>query len=292
MTSSTRPTEATDDPAQRRRALGAVILAAGKGTRMRSDLPKVLHPVAGEPMAWWVFAAARDVGAMPVTLVIGHGGELVRQAFDGRVRPGEVDFVAQEQQLGTGHAVMQARTQLKSLGSGDVLILCGDGPLIRVETLRQLLDAHRRSNAAATLATAVLADATGYGRVIRDDAGRFLRIREERDASPAEREVREVNPSYYCFRADALLDALDRLDNNNAKGEYYLTDVLEILRDMGRHVEVVDAVPPDDVHSINTPEQLAAVDAILSRRLGRGASGAVARDATDDTPSGRGRVTA
>ncbi|MCA9284346.1 MAG: NTP transferase domain-containing protein [Phycisphaerales bacterium] len=254
------------------RPLAAVVLAAGKGTRMRSDLPKVLHEIAAEPMVRWVVRAVRELGARPIALVVGHGAELVRKALagPGGAAPEDLAFAVQEPQLGTAHAVAQARPMLESLGDGDVFVLCGDGPLIRVETLRRLLEVHRKSGAAATLATAVIADPAGYGRVLRDADGRFRCIREQKDASPEELAVHEVNPSYYCFRVADLLAALERVDNRNAKGEYYITDVFEILLRDGRRVEVVDAVPPEDVLSINTPEQLAEVDAVMSRRLGRG----------------------
>jgi bifunctional UDP-N-acetylglucosamine pyrophosphorylase/glucosamine-1-phosphate N-acetyltransferase len=177
----------------------------------------------------------------------------------------------QEKQLGTGHAVDMARGFLAGRG-GDTLVLCGDGPLIRPETLATLLATHRTEAAAATLATSVIPDPTGYGRIERAADGSFLRIVEQKDATPAQRALREVNPSYYCFRTEDLLAALGRLDNRNANGEYYLTDTFEWLRNRGDAVAVVDAVPPEDILSVNTPEQLAEVDAILRRRGTAGAS--------------------
>ena len=150
----------------------------------------------------------------------------------------------------------------------DCFVLCGDGPLIRADTLRTLLQRHLATGAAASLATSVVADATGYGRIQRDAAGRFQRIVEQKDATEAQRAIREINPSYYLFRTHDLFDALTRVTNQNASGEYYITDVFELLLKDGKRVEVVDAVPPEDVLSVNTPEQLAEVDAILRRRLG------------------------
>src|SRR5690606_8737652 len=141
--------------------------AAGKGTRMRSDLPKVAHPVADQPMVRWVVEACRSVGAAPIVLVVGHGAEAVRAIFLGD--SDDIDFVMQEPQLGTGHAVKQARPVFEQLMDADVLVLCGDGPLIRAETLRTLLNAHRRSGAAATMATSVIPDPAGYGRIVRDE---------------------------------------------------------------------------------------------------------------------------
>jgi bifunctional N-acetylglucosamine-1-phosphate-uridyltransferase/glucosamine-1-phosphate-acetyltransferase GlmU-like protein len=170
-------------------------------------------------------------------------------------------------QLGTGHAVDMARGLFARGALGDeVLVLCGDGPLIRPHTLQVLLDTHRESGAAATLATAVIPDATGYGRIERDAHGSFRRIVEQKDATPAQLAIREINPSYYCFRTADLFDALKRVTNQNASGEYYITDVFELLLKDGKRVSVVDAVPPEDVLSVNTPEQLAEVSRILSSR--------------------------
>jgi len=248
------------------RPVRAVVLAAGKGTRMKSDLPKVMHPAAGRPMVEWVVDAAFAAGATEVTLVVGHGAELVRARFAGHPHAARIRFARQEPQLGTGHAVDMARPILAEGPDGEVLVLCGDGPLIRPETLATLLARHRATRAAATLATSVIDAPAGYGRIERDADGSFLRIVEEKDASPAQRAIREVNPSYYCFRRDELLASLARLDNRNANGEYYLTDTFGHLRRDGRTVAVVDAVPAEDVLSVNTPEQLAEVDAILRRR--------------------------
>lgn len=233
---------------------------------MNSDLPKVVHPVAGEPMVRWVVEAVRTLGAMPVVLVVGHGQEHVRGIFD--KEPG-IAFVVQEPQLGTGHAVDQARSVFDDviLADADVFVLAGDGPLIRAETLQKLLDTHRRTNAAATLATAVIPDPTGYGRIVRDASGRFERIVEQKDASPEELAIGEVNPSYYCFRVKWLFRYLARIDNDNASGEYYITDVLPQMLADDHRVEVVDAVPPEDVLSINTPQQLEQVSRILKARL-------------------------
>ncbi len=247
------------------RQLQSIILAAGKGTRMGSDLAKVLHPVADRPMLDWVIDACEAVGVTRNVIVVGHQADRVRAALTGR---DNCQFVEQTEQLGTGHAVMMAKPLFADAGDDlDVLVLCGDGPLIQAATLMKLLDRHRATGAVATLATAVLDNAAGYGRIVRDAAGRFQRIVEHKDASGAERQIREVNPSYYCFRARDLFQALDRTDNRNAKGEYYLTDVLGIFVREGKRVEVIDAVPPEDVLSINSPDQLREVDAILRRRI-------------------------
>ena len=230
---------------------------------MNSDLPKVVHPVAGEPMVRWVVKAAREAGASPIVLVVGHGAQHVRELFRGER---DITFVTQEPQLGTGHAVDQARPVFDDLQDSDVLVLAGDGPLIRAETLRTLVETHHRTNAAATIATAVIPDPTGYGRIVRDSKGRFQAIVEHKDATDAQRAIHEVNPSYYCFRAKPLFERLRLLENNNASGEYYLTDVLGLMLHSGERVEVVEAVPAEDVLSINDPQQLAEVDAILRKR--------------------------
>ena len=247
-------------------SVDAVILAAGKGTRMQSDLPKVMHEVAGRPMVHWVVDACRDAGASRIVVVVGHRAELVRDSLSDQ---SDVEFVMQEEQLGTGHAVDQAREALATSPSHDLLVLCGDGPLIRTETLRILLDRHRDSGAAATLATAVIEDPSGYGRIVRDENGDFARIVEQKDANETELAIREVNPSYYCFRTGPLFERLSRTSNDNANGEYYVTDVFGIARHDGDRVAVVDAVPAEDILSINTPEQLAEVDEILRIRLGQ-----------------------
>jgi bifunctional UDP-N-acetylglucosamine pyrophosphorylase/glucosamine-1-phosphate N-acetyltransferase len=250
----------------------AMILAAGKGTRMKSDLPKVLHPIGGRPMVAAVVDACRQAGCERVILVVGYKQELVREAFAGDAK---IEFAVQDQQLGTGHAVQCAEPLLRAAASQPgqaVFVLAGDGPLIRPATLRALLDRHQGSKASATLATSVIADPTGYGRIVRDRSGRFAGIVEHKQCSPEQLAIREVNPSYYCFDAQALYATLPRVKRQESNGEYYLTDVPAMLLAEGKVVEVIDAVPPEDVLSINTLEQLAEVDAIYrSRQAGAGA---------------------
>ena len=246
-------------------APSAIILAAGKGTRMKSDLPKVVFPVGDRPMVCAVVDACRRAGVGRIVVIVGHKQELVREALAGY----DVEYVVQDQQLGTGHAVMSAAGAFdgsKADPSEPVLVLCGDGPLIRSETIFQMLLRHAAAKAAATLATSVIADPTGYGRIVRDSSGRFVAIVEHKNATPAQREIREVNPSYYCFGVGALFGALKRVTRNALSGEYYITDVPELLLAEGKRVEVMDAVPPEDVLSINTPEDLAQVDAIFRTR--------------------------
>lgn len=244
----------------------AVIMAAGKGTRMNSDLPKVVHPVADRPMVCHVVEACLEAGCGRVVVIVGYGQGLVREALAGLGR--RVRFAVQAEQLGTGHAVRCAQGELAGLGDGTpVLVLAGDGPLIRAQTLRELLRRHAETGASATLATSVIGDPTGYGRIVRDRAGRFAAIVEDKNASPKQLAIREVNPSYYCFGLGSLRAGLDRVERNGASGEFYLTDVPSILMAGGERVEVIDAVPAEDVLSINTPDQLAEVDRILRGRL-------------------------
>jgi bifunctional UDP-N-acetylglucosamine pyrophosphorylase/glucosamine-1-phosphate N-acetyltransferase len=245
------------------RVVDAVILAAGKGTRMQSDLPKVMHEVGDRPMLHWVVDACRAAGAKRIVVVVGFKGELVRASLAGA---NDIEFVEQTEQLGTGHAVDQARAAFVSTPDHDVFVLCGDGPLIRPETLETLLRTHRSAAADATLATAVIDDATGYGRIVRDAAGGFSRIVEQKDATPEQLGIREVNPSYYCFRSGPLFERLSRTSNDNANGEYYITDVFGLTREDHATVAVVDAVPAGDVLSINDPEQMALVDGIIRTR--------------------------
>jgi len=255
-------------PPTSRQSLCAIVLAAGKGTRMGSDLPKVVHRVGDRPMVSIVAEACNSVGCRPIIAVVGHGRKHVAQALAGQAAERDIRFAVQSEQLGTGHAVLAAEAELADVSpEADVLVLCGDGPLIRDETLHALIETHTRTQAAATLATAVLDDPSGYGRVVRDGDGRFARIVEQKNATDAELGIREINPSYYCFKLGPLMDALRRVERNPKTGEYYLTDVPALLLASGARVGVVDAVPAEDVLSINTPEQLANVDRIYRQRL-------------------------
>lgn len=251
--------------------LAAIILAAGKGTRMKSDLPKVAHEVAGAPMVRWVVAACRQAGCERISLVVGHRQEVVREIF--AEDAADIVFVEQTEQLGTGHAVMCAKSALADF-DGDVLVLCGDGPLIRGATLANLVERHQRSKAICTMATATVEDSTGYGRVVRDEAGAFVGIVEEKNATLEQREIREINPSYYCFDREALFGALERVGKDAISGEYYVTEAPSILLRDGVHVDVVDIVPADEVHSINTLEQLEHVAQILRARANQHEVGA------------------
>lgn len=241
----------------------AVILAAGQGTRLKSDLPKVLHEVCGRPMLAYVFDACRAADVRDCLAVVGHRKDLVIEAF--AHDDANITWVEQQPQLGTGHAVMVCREHLAAYEH--VLVLCGDGPLIRTETIRELLNLHRTENAAATLATAVLDDPSGYGRIWRDADGKLRGIVEHADCTPEQRQIREVNPSYYCFRAADLLGALDQLKPDNAKNEYYITDALAILINSGKKAIAVTSVPPADIYSINSRQDLARVNRVMRDRI-------------------------
>jgi len=195
--------------------------------------------------------------------VVGYEKAQIIDAFDGDE---DLVFVEQAEQLGTGHAVMVCHKELA--GQCDhVLVLCGDGPLIRPATIRQLIDRHIADNAAATLATAEIDDPTGYGRIVRDANGKLQGIVEHKDCTPEQLRNPEVNPSYYCFRVEDLLESLTKIENGNAKGEYYLTDTLSILIDAGRTVTAMTAVPPEDIFSINSRQDLAMVNRVLRDRI-------------------------
>ncbi len=250
----------------------AVIMAAGKGTRMGEvDLPKVLYPVADQPMLCWVIRACQEAGVSRCVVVIGYKGDEVRQAlagFDG------IEFAEQTDPKGTAHAVQVTQPLFEDQPATDVFVLAGDGPLIRARTLGRLLEIHRRRKASATLATSVIDNPTGYGRIIRSDDGSLKGIVEQKDATEEQLQIREVNPSYYCFESTALFSALSQVQPHNQQGEFYVTDVPSIMKRQGQGVEVVEAVPPQDVLSINTQQQLEEVDLILRRRLSRESLGA------------------
>ncbi|MXY48772.1 MAG: NTP transferase domain-containing protein [Gemmatimonadetes bacterium] len=249
------------------RDLITLILAAGKGTRMHSDLAKVLHRINGRPMIHYVLDTARALRPRRIIVIVGHQAGAVRRELAGL--PGltglTVEFAVQEEQLGTGHAVSQAAPLLAG-ECGVVLVLAGDTPLIRHSTLASLIDAHRRTGAAASVLTAGVDDPTGLGRILRDGAGRIDRIVEEKDASEEQRSIKEINTSTYCFEPVLLLRALDRLTPENRQGEYYLTDTIGILRREGRRIADATAGMPEETMGINTPEQLSAAESWLLER--------------------------
>ncbi len=258
------PVEAGARGAVRRRAGGSiagVIMAAGEGKRMKSDLPKVLHLIDGKPMVRLVVKAARSAGVKDVVAVIGHGGDRVRPVL-GRLR---VETVVQDVQRGTGHAVLQAYPLLKDF-AGDVLILSGDVPLVRASTLRKLLTDHRRHANVVTFATALVPDSSGYGRIVRARDGSFRKIVEERDADAGTRRIKEINGGIYCFKAEPLFDALLMLTSDNAQMEYYLPDTLDVIKSRGGRVEASIIEDYTEILGVNTGKDLQAVRAIHARR--------------------------
>lgn len=240
----------------------AVVLAAGKGTRMRSPLPKVLHPLAGRPLLWHVLRTLRDAGAHRIIVVTGYGADQVEAAFRSEK---DVAFVRQEPQLGTGHAVMQA-VPLLSEADDTVLVACGDMPLLRAETLRRLVDDYRSAHALAGVLTARVPNAGSYGRIVRDADGAFQGIVEAKDARPDQQAITEINTGTYCFRVPQLIESLQHLRPDNAQGEYYLTDVPGMLAQRGA---VTTTFVTDDAEwqGINNQRDLAAADAQLQRRI-------------------------
>lgn len=245
------------------RALAAVILAAGQGTRMKSEIVKVLHPLAGRQMIRHVIGAVRRVGADRLVCVVGYQADRVREALSDM--PG-VDFALQEEQRGTGHALLCAAPALEGF-DGDVVVCCGDTPLLTSETLRRVVEVHRRHDAPATLLTARLDDPGAYGRVMTDEAGCVERIVEARDADAVTREIRLVNTGVYCFHWPSVRPLLDRLDPANVQGEQYLTDVMEILAAHGTpglSTRLDDTV---EMMGVNDRAQLAEAEAILRERI-------------------------
>lgn len=240
--------------------IDAVVMAAGKGTRMKSDLAKVLHPVAGRPLIAHVLETARAAGIGRIVVVVGHQRDAVRAA----VAAPDLDFAVQEPQLGTGHAVMQAAPLLRA--GGYTVVLSGDVPLLTTSTVRKLIDEAAAEGVAAAVLTCVVDDAGAYGRVIKDDAGRLQRIVEARDATAGERAVREFNTGVYCYRTDLLQEALRSLTTDNDQREYYLTDTIGYLVAQGHDVRAVVTTNPDEVMGINTVDELARAEELHRRR--------------------------
>lgn len=238
----------------------AVILAAGEGTRMKSATPKVLHKILGKPMIGWIVDALTAARAEDILTVVGHGKEQVMECLDGKVK-----FGVQEQQLGTGHAVMQVREQLRVAST--VLVLYGDTPLIRGESIDELYRYHKNQGNSVTVVSAELDNPFGYGRIVKDAAGNFLKIVEQKDASPQESEICEINSGMYMFEGPALLDALDSLRNDNAQGEYYLTDTVELILKSGGKAGTYIMEDSCDILGINNRVQLAEAAKILKQRV-------------------------
>jgi bifunctional UDP-N-acetylglucosamine pyrophosphorylase / glucosamine-1-phosphate N-acetyltransferase len=242
----------------------ALILAAGEGTRMKSDKPKVAHEVLGKPMINWVVAMAHEAGCARVVAVTGHRAEAVEALL-----PEDVTSVRQDQQLGTGHAVMSAHDTLRDF-SGSLVVLSGDTPLLSAETVAGLIATRESSGSALTLLTTSMPDPTGYGRIVRSTHdGSVASIVEEKDCTPYERHITEVNTGTYCFDAAVLFAHLDRLTTENAQGEYYLTDMVAIFNAEGLLVSALSTDDPAETIGVNSRVQLAEANKIMQRRINR-----------------------
>jgi bifunctional UDP-N-acetylglucosamine pyrophosphorylase/glucosamine-1-phosphate N-acetyltransferase/UDP-N-acetylglucosamine pyrophosphorylase len=244
----------------------AVVLAAGKGTRMMSDLPKVLVPVLGRPMIEYVLDTLEQAGSVKTIVVVGYRAADVQTTLAAR---SNLVFVEQREQLGTGHAVQVCAAELKRYPDAAVLVVAGDSPMLRADSVQRVFAEFQSSGAACLLGTAHRENPFGLGRIVRDPAGNFAGIVEEKDASPEQKLITEVNLSCYLFRCGDLLDALSQLGNNNAQREYYLTDVPAILQRAGKKIVALPVLKPSEALSINTPTELAAVEAELLRQRSR-----------------------
>ena len=241
----------------------AIILAAGVSSRMKTELPKVLHEVCGRPMLSYVLDACREVEIKKIYVIVGYGADMVEQRFADAT---EVTWVRQDEQLGTAHAVLCCKEHLKDF-DGETLVVCGDMPLVRGEVLKKLIEKHESSDSAATLATAILDEPKGYGRILRDECGNIQSIVEESDCSQQQREIKEVNPSYYIFDNKVLFETLEKVKPNNAQNEYYLTDALELMITSGHKVKAVTAVCQEEAIGVNNRFDLSQAEKIMQQRI-------------------------
>jgi len=238
-----------------------IVLAAGKGTRMKSKLYKVLHPVCGKPMVRHVIDELKQIGADQIITVVGHGADEVKKELKD-----DSEFVLQEQQLGTAHAVIQAKELLQDK-EGLTLVVCGDTPLLKADTIQAMIDYHISNHSTATILTAVAEDPTGYGRVIRNEQGYVEKIVEHKDASDEEKAVKEINAGTYCFDNASLFHALQKVTNNNIQNEYYLPDVIGILKDAGQTVTAFTTNDFTEIFGINDRVALAQAEKIMQQRI-------------------------
>lgn len=241
----------------------SVILAAGMGTRMKSQMPKVVHKVCGKELCKWVIDESKKAGAQKVVTIIGHKADMVRPIIED-----ETEIAIQAEQKGTGHAVMQAVDFIRNY-DGYVVILNGDTPLIQAQTVSKAIEYHKESGNQATVITAILDDATGYGRIVRNADGNVIKIVEQKDASEEEKKINEINSGMYVFDAQSLVYALGKLTPNNAQGEYYLTDTLEILLETGKKIGAYAIEDNDEIRGINNRIQLSEAEEIMRNRINR-----------------------
>jgi bifunctional UDP-N-acetylglucosamine pyrophosphorylase/glucosamine-1-phosphate N-acetyltransferase len=241
----------------------AIVLAAGVSSRMNTQMPKVLHEVCGRPMLAYMLDACRKVGIGKIYVVVGFGIERVRERFSDAE---DVVWVEQEEQKGTAHAVLCCKQHLKEF-DGETVVVCGDGPLIRAATLKTLIEKHEAGQSAVTLATAILDDPTGYGRIVRDTYGNIQGIVEDSDCTSEQLRIKEVNPSYYLFDNKVLYEAVEKVKPDNVKGEYYVTDALSLIIATGHKVLAVTAVRPDEAKGVNSRAELTEANKIMQRRI-------------------------
>lgn len=240
--------------------LKAVILAAGKGTRMKSDLPKVVHTIEDKCLVDYVIDAAIGAGAEEICLVVGYKSDIVKE----KIAHKNVTFVMQEEQLGTGHAVKCAKNFLGN--DGQTLILFGDTPLITADTLKRLIEYHKKNQDTVTVLSAMIDNPTGYGRIIRDAWGRFVKSVEHKDATEEELRSHEINSGMYIFETAELKEALEKITPNNAQGEYYLPDTLTIIKDKGLKVDAFALDSEEDITGVNDQKQLADAAWVIRER--------------------------
>lgn len=238
----------------------AIILAAGKGTRMKSKHPKVIHKVCGKEMVNHIIDVSKKSGVEDVVVILGHGSETVKTQI-----PSNSMIAMQTEQLGTGHAVIMAKEYIND--NDTIVVLCGDTPLIKEETLKRLFDYHIENGYHATVLTTKVENPTGYGRIIRDENEDLLKIVEQKDASEEEKKANEINSGIYCFDGKSLGESLDLLDNNNAQGEYYLTDTIKIMRDKGKKVGAYNGSTIEELMGVNSRVELSKAEEIMRRRI-------------------------
>jgi len=241
-----------------KKSVGVVVLAAGEGTRMKSDLAKVLHRVCGKAMIRHVLDTVKEISPDRVVVVVGHQAESVKNELSEY----DVEFALQKERLGTAHAVLMAEPFFKEY-NGELIVLNGDTPLLKPSTLLGLLKFHRDNGSVATVLTAELDDPAGYGRIVRDEKGNLLRIVEDKDATDDVRRIREINSGLFCFDARSLFPILHRVDRRNVQGEYYLTDAIELFRKDGRKVSAFLSEQKEEVLGINTIEQLKLAERLM-----------------------------
>jgi UDP-N-acetylglucosamine diphosphorylase/glucosamine-1-phosphate N-acetyltransferase len=240
--------------------LATIILAAGKGTRMKSSLAKVLHPLHGKPLLSYPAAVARKIGSREIVVVVGHQADLIEATMNDE----GLLFILQREQLGTGHAVLQTRNHFRDF-QGTILILCGDVPLLRASTVKELIEHHRATDATVTVLTTILEDPSGYGRIVKSAEGGILQIVEARDASDEIKEIREINTGIYCVEASFLFEAVAQIGNRNAQQEFYLTDIIAIAVDNGKRTQTYIATDSSEVMGINTKKELDKAEEFLEK---------------------------